>query len=227
MTDSPETRYTRSADGTNLAFQVSGDGPLELVFLAGNAIPIDLLSEDPGFVRLRKRLESFSRAMCPDSRGLGASEGDPRDLRIGRICDDDLTALLDAVGFQRPALVADTAAGRHAIHFSVTHPDRVSALVLVNSYAHYIREDGLPLGCSSRQHRTDRGRRQTKLGDGRGRAGPGPQPGRRRALPSLVRPLGPVHRWPRSGRRHGPGRDRNRRSPAPALRVGFHPGLAS
>jgi hypothetical protein len=48
MTDAPETHYTRSADGTNLAYQVSGDGPLDLVFLASTGIPIDLLSEDPG-----------------------------------------------------------------------------------------------------------------------------------------------------------------------------------
>jgi hypothetical protein len=46
MTDAPVTHYTRSADGTNLAYQVSGEGPLDLVFLIGSAIPIDLLSED-------------------------------------------------------------------------------------------------------------------------------------------------------------------------------------
>jgi hypothetical protein len=60
VTDAPETRYTRSADGTNLAYQVSGDGPLELVFDCASAVPIDLLLEDPGFVRVRRRLDSFS-----------------------------------------------------------------------------------------------------------------------------------------------------------------------
>jgi hypothetical protein len=48
VTDTPETHYTRSADGTNLAYQVSGHGPPGMVFLPGTAIPIDLLSDDPG-----------------------------------------------------------------------------------------------------------------------------------------------------------------------------------
>jgi hypothetical protein len=70
VTDAPETRYTRSANGTNLAYQVSGEGPLGLVFRHGNAFPIDLLSEDPGFIRVRRRLDSFSRTMWLDSRGM-------------------------------------------------------------------------------------------------------------------------------------------------------------
>jgi hypothetical protein len=53
MTDASETHYARSGDGTNLAYQVSGDGPLDLVFVHGVAIPIDLASEDPGFLRVR------------------------------------------------------------------------------------------------------------------------------------------------------------------------------
>ena len=53
MTAAPETHYARSADGTNLAFQVSGVGPLDLVFLHSVANPIDLQLEDPGFVRVR------------------------------------------------------------------------------------------------------------------------------------------------------------------------------
>jgi class 3 adenylate cyclase/pimeloyl-ACP methyl ester carboxylesterase len=146
VADSPETRYTRSADGTNLAYQMSGVGPLDLVFLQGVAIPIDLLSEDPGFARVRRRLDSFSRTLWFDRRGWGASEGDPWDSLAGEVFDADLTAVIDAVGFERPALVGEgTTAGR-AIHFSATHPDRLSALVLVNSFAHYVREDDYPWG---------------------------------------------------------------------------------
>jgi class 3 adenylate cyclase len=146
VNDTPEIRYTRSADGTNLAYRVSGDGPLDLVFLHGSAIPIDLLSDEPGFIRVRKRLDSFSRSMWFDARGLGASEGDAWDFLAGDIFDADVTALLDAVGFQRPALVAEDGNGLRAMRFSVAHPDRVSALILVNSYAHYVREDDYPWG---------------------------------------------------------------------------------
>jgi hypothetical protein len=64
VTDAPETRYTRSADGTNLAYQVSGEGPHDLVFVHGITIPLDLLSDDPGFVRFRRRMSTFSRTAC-------------------------------------------------------------------------------------------------------------------------------------------------------------------
>ena len=144
MTDAPKTQYTRSADGTNLAYQRSGNGPLELVFVPAS-VPIDLLSDDPGFVRLRRRLETFSRSVWFDARGMGASEGDPLASWAGDISDADLTAVLDAVGFERPTL-AGMDAGANLIHFSVTHPERVSALVLINSYARYVREDDYPCG---------------------------------------------------------------------------------
>jgi class 3 adenylate cyclase len=146
MTDTPETRYARAADGTNLAYQVSGDGPLEVVFLPGTAIPIDLLSDDPGFVRVRRRLDSFSRTLWFDGRGMGASEGEHRGPLPGDIYDGDLTALLDAAGFERAAIVGWGQSGPTATHFSVTHPQRVSALVLVNSYAHYLIEPDYPWG---------------------------------------------------------------------------------
>jgi class 3 adenylate cyclase/pimeloyl-ACP methyl ester carboxylesterase len=142
--DSPETRYTRSSDGTNLAYQISGDGPLELVFVP-SPLPIDLLSDDPGFLRLRRRLDSFSCTVWFDARGMGSSEGDPRATLVGDVSDADLTAVLDAVGFERPAL-AGVDPGMAQIHFSATHPERVSALILVNSYAHYVREDDYPWG---------------------------------------------------------------------------------
>jgi class 3 adenylate cyclase len=144
VVDAPETRYTRSADGTNLAYQVSGEGPLEVVFVPG-PLPIDLLSDDPGFIRFRRRLEAFSRTVWFDARGMGASQGDPRDNLVGEITDADRTAVLDSVGFERPALVGwDPGLGE--IHFSATHPERVSALVLINSYAHYVRERDYPWG---------------------------------------------------------------------------------
>jgi class 3 adenylate cyclase/pimeloyl-ACP methyl ester carboxylesterase len=148
VTDAPETHYTRSADKTNLAYQVSGDGPLELVFNYASGVPIDALSEDPGFVRVRRRLGTFSRTLWFDARGQGASEGDRRDSIPGDIYDSDLTALLDAVGFERPAMIGGSLRGPTAIRFAVTHPQQVSALVLVNTFAHYVQEDDYPWGIS-------------------------------------------------------------------------------
>jgi class 3 adenylate cyclase/pimeloyl-ACP methyl ester carboxylesterase len=147
VTDTPETRYARSADGSPLAYQLSGEGPLDVVFCHW-APPIDLLSEDPGFVRVRRRLGTFSRTLWFDPKGMGASEGDHRGTRAGDVYDGDLIALLDAVGFARPAIVGNGASGPAAIHFAVTHPERVSALVLVNTFAHYLIEHDYPWGFS-------------------------------------------------------------------------------
>jgi class 3 adenylate cyclase len=146
VTDAPETRYTRSADGTNLAYQVCGNGPIDLVFVHGIAIPIDLLSEDPGFVRLRKRLSMFSRTVWFDRRGRGASEGDARDFLVEEIFDADLIAVLDAVGFKQVTMVGACLSVSEPTHFLLTYPERVSSFVLVNSFAHYVREDDYPWG---------------------------------------------------------------------------------
>jgi class 3 adenylate cyclase/pimeloyl-ACP methyl ester carboxylesterase len=148
VADPSETRYTRSADGTILAYQESGDGPLDLVFVHV-APPIDLLSEDPGFIRIRRRLGTFSRTVWFDHRGMGSSEGDPRDSVAGDIFDADLIAVLDAVGFQRPAVIGEGSSGARALHFAATRPERVSALVLLNSFACYRKEKDYPWGFST------------------------------------------------------------------------------
>jgi class 3 adenylate cyclase len=142
----PETKYARSADGTKLAYQVTGDGPLDLVVLHGLAVPVDLMRENPGLVRISKRLGSFSRTIWRDTRGSGASEGDRHGSDNPEVADEDLIAVLDAVGSEQAVLLGYGLSGSSAIRFSATHPERVSALVLVNTWAHYVREDDYPLG---------------------------------------------------------------------------------
>lgn len=146
MTDIPSTRFARSADGTNLAYQVTGEGPLDVVFMAGLNAPIDLMWDDPGLIRIVKRLGGFGRTIWFDARGGGSSEGNPVESSVGALFDADLTAVLDAVGSERAALFASSSGGPSAIHFSATHPERVSALVLFNTYAHYVRDDNYPWG---------------------------------------------------------------------------------
>ena len=109
------------------------------------AYPIELLAEDPGFLRLRRRLDGFSRNVWFDTRGNGASEGDFRDGQRREVSDADIRAVLDAVGFERPALVAEGLPGS-AIRFSLDHPERVGSLVLINSAAHFVRENDYPYG---------------------------------------------------------------------------------
>jgi class 3 adenylate cyclase len=146
VSDVPETRFTHSEDGTRLAYQVSGDGPLNLLFLRDEAMPLDLMWDDPWFVRLSKRLGAFSRTVWNEPRGLGASEGDWRTYSTAE-SDVDLLAVLDAaVGSEPVAVVGWGPAGLRAIELAATHPERVSALVVVNSFAHYVREDDYPWG---------------------------------------------------------------------------------
>jgi class 3 adenylate cyclase len=147
VSDVPETRFARSADGTRLAYQVSGEGPLNLVFLREEAMPLDLMWDDPWFLRLSKRLGTFSRTVWIEPRGAGASEGDWLVNARGELFGVDLWAVIDAVvGSEPVALMGWGPSGPMVIEFAVAHPDRVSALVLVNSWAHYVREDDYPWG---------------------------------------------------------------------------------
>jgi class 3 adenylate cyclase len=146
VSDATATQYARSADGTNLAYQVTGDGPLDLVWLTATNVPIDLMWDDPGVVRIGRRLGAFARTIWFDRRGGGASEGTVAWEDAGEIFDADLTAVLDAAGAEHVALVGASASGEPAIQFSVSHPERVNALVLFNTYAHYVRHDDYPWG---------------------------------------------------------------------------------
>ena len=144
----PVTRYVKAPDGVSVAYQVTGDGPLDLVFPPTTTIPIDLLWDEPSFVRIARRLGGFGRLVSCDGRGMGASGGDLRDRYVEEIVDADLTAVLDAVGSERVVLVATNEGGATVIRYAATHPERVTALVLINTYAYYVREDDYRWGPS-------------------------------------------------------------------------------
>jgi pimeloyl-ACP methyl ester carboxylesterase len=82
----------------------------------------------------------------PEPRGFGASDGDPRDSYISEISDADLLAVLDAADVHRAVLTVWSLAGSRMIHFAATHPDRVDSLILINTCAHYVREEDYPWG---------------------------------------------------------------------------------
>jgi class 3 adenylate cyclase len=146
VNERPVTRYAKTPDGVSIAYQVIGDGPLDLLFPTELGIPIDLLWEDPGFVRVAKRLQSFSRTTLCEVRGIGASGGDYLDSVAEEIADADLAAVLDAAECGRVALVGTTNSGPLVIQYAIRHPERIAALVLINTYAHYVQEDDYPWG---------------------------------------------------------------------------------
>jgi pimeloyl-ACP methyl ester carboxylesterase len=131
----PETQYARSGN-LHIAYQVAGDGPVDLVFVHGWISHIEHLWEEPSLARFLNRLASFSRLILLDKRGTGLSDPVPLDkLPTLEERMDDLRAVMDAAGSQRAALLGTSEAGALNLLFSATHPDRTAALILLNSYA--------------------------------------------------------------------------------------------
>lgn len=131
--DLPETRYARSGE-LNIAYQVLGEGPLDVVFVPGIISHLDLQWGIPGTQRFFERLASFSRVILFDKRGTGLSDpiAGPAPLEERM---DDLRAVMDAAGSKRAAIIGLSEGGPLAILFSATYPERVSALALCGTFA--------------------------------------------------------------------------------------------
>jgi pimeloyl-ACP methyl ester carboxylesterase len=129
----PKTQYTKSGD-LHIAYQVTGSGPLDLVFVPGFVSHLECQWEHPWSARFLERLGSFSRLIRFDKRGTGLSD------RVGGIPTleqrmDDVRAVMDAVGSARAALFGVSEGGPMSVLFAATYPERTSALVLYGSYA--------------------------------------------------------------------------------------------
>jgi len=124
----PPTHYARSGD-VSIAYQVVGDGPLDLVLILGFATHLELQWESPPFARFFERISSFSRLILFDKRGTGLSDpvGEVPTLEQ-RI--DDVRAVMDSAGSERAALFGISEGGPMGVLFAATHPERVTALVL-------------------------------------------------------------------------------------------------
>src|SRR5262245_52339551 len=130
----PETRFVQTPGG-RIAYQVVGDGPIDLLVTHGAYFPIDLMWDEPGLVRFLDRLSSFSRHVWFDPRGRGASDPLPHvEARFAEAIVDDMLALLDHLGWERVALVGDM---QPQILFAASHPQRTKALVLLNAGARF------------------------------------------------------------------------------------------
>jgi pimeloyl-ACP methyl ester carboxylesterase len=131
----PETRYTKSGD-VNIAYQVVGDGALDLVYVSGWISNVELAWEEPTYARFLRRLASFSRLITFDKRGTGLSDPVPlRELPTLEERMDDLRAVLDAAGSQRAALFGHSEGGNMSVLFAAAHPERTVALVTFGIFA--------------------------------------------------------------------------------------------
>jgi class 3 adenylate cyclase len=129
----PENRYAKSGD-VNIAYQVVGEGPLDLVLIPGFVSHLDIDWDGPGNSHFLRRLASFSRLIRFDKRGTGLSDrpGGLPDLETRM---DDVRAVMDAVGSERAALLGYSEGGPMSVLFAATYPERTAALVLYGTYA--------------------------------------------------------------------------------------------
>jgi pimeloyl-ACP methyl ester carboxylesterase len=131
----PDTRYAKSGD-LRIAYQVVGEGPIDLVFVPGFISNIDLYWEDPVLAGFLARLAGFSRLILFDKRDTGLSDriGDLPSLEVRM---DDVRAVMEAVGSERAALFGISEGGAMSMLFAATYPERTHALALYATYAHY------------------------------------------------------------------------------------------
>jgi class 3 adenylate cyclase/pimeloyl-ACP methyl ester carboxylesterase len=129
----PETKYARSGD-LSIAYQVIGDGPLDLVHIPGLLSHLDLAWENPKYRRFMERLSNFARVLVYDKRGCGLSDPvtEPPSVE-DRI--DDTRAVMDAEGIERAAVFGCSEGASLSAFFAAAHPDRVSHAVLYGSFA--------------------------------------------------------------------------------------------
>ncbi|MGZ8571346.1 MAG: adenylate/guanylate cyclase domain-containing protein [Actinomycetota bacterium] len=154
--DVPDTRYARTADGVHIAYQVIGDGPLDLVFVMGWTSNVEALWEEPDLARFLTRLASFSRLILFDKRGVGLSDRVPADrLPSLETRMDDVRAVMDAAGSERAVVFGVSEGGPMAVLFAATYPERTIGLVLYGTVADYTaRERSDPSLDESDQYET-------------------------------------------------------------------------
>jgi class 3 adenylate cyclase len=141
----PPFRYASRPGGGRVAYQVVGDGALDLVFLFGWPTHLGLMWENPSFAAFLGKLSSFSRLLLYDRLGNGLSD---RGLG-GYVFEDemdDVRAVLAAVGSERAALFGCHVGGRLALLLAATYPDQVSAVVTFGSHPATLRDEDYPWG---------------------------------------------------------------------------------
>jgi class 3 adenylate cyclase/pimeloyl-ACP methyl ester carboxylesterase len=143
----PETRYVSVGDA-DVAYQIVGDGPIDLVFHHGMC-HVDLQWDIEPEAAFLRALASFSRLILFDRRGTGASERVIREaMPSWEEWSEDLLAVLDAAGSRQAAIFAEVDAGGTALLFAASHPERVAALILGNTTARFLAADDYPIGVS-------------------------------------------------------------------------------
>jgi class 3 adenylate cyclase len=140
----PKTEYARSGD-LHIAYQVVGNGPLDLVYVPGWVSHVELAWEEPALARFLNRLASFARLIVFDKRGTGLSDRvPPAQLPSLEERMDDLRAVMDAAGSERAAIFGFSEGGNLSTLFAASHPERTRALLLFGTFAKRLRSPDYP-----------------------------------------------------------------------------------
>lgn len=140
----PRTRYARSGS-VNIAYQVVGDGPPDLVYVPGFVSNVEIMWDDPVLASVLRRLSTFARVILFDKRGTGMSDAVPDSEMPGleeRM--DDVRAVMDAAASESATLLGHSEGGNMSTLFAATFPERTDALILVSTYAKRIWSEDYP-----------------------------------------------------------------------------------
>ena len=140
----PTTKYATSGH-LNIAYQVFGDGPRDLVYVPGWISNIELMWDDPVLASILRRLGTFARVITFDKRGTGMSDRLPLD-QLPELEErmDDVRAVMDAVGSERATLFGHSEGGSMSCLFAATYPERTEGLILASTYAKRIWSEDHP-----------------------------------------------------------------------------------
>ena len=142
----PETRYAKTGD-LHIAYQVVGDGPVDIVFVPEFWHTIEVQWDQPELAAFLERLASFGRLISFDQRGSGVSDPVSLDeLPSIEQWMDDVRVVMDDVGSKSAVLISIGGGGTMSMLFAATHPERAAGLVLVNSFARLSRAPDYPAG---------------------------------------------------------------------------------
>jgi class 3 adenylate cyclase len=149
----PRTRYARSGD-VNIAYQVLGEGPFDLVWIPGGASHVELNWTVPSRASFNRRLASFCRLIIFDKRGTGMSDS-AHGIANLETRMDDVRAVMDAVGSERAALFGTSEGGPMSTLFAATYPTRTWALILFASFPRAMWAPDYPCGQTEEELRKE------------------------------------------------------------------------
>ncbi|MEA2339118.1 MAG: eukaryotic-like serine/threonine-protein kinase, partial [Thermoanaerobaculia bacterium] len=151
LTEPPQTRYARSGD-VNIAYQVIGDGPIDLVFVMGWVSHLEMFWVEPSFARFLKRLSGFARLIVFDKRGTGLSDRVPlSQLPSLEVRMDDVRAVMAAAGSRRAVLMGVSEGGPLTALFTATYPQLVAGVIMIGAYARRLWAPDYPWGPTAEQ----------------------------------------------------------------------------